>query len=132
MCAHKFYRSNNFKRANFEYKGVLHCEGHDCEKFFDDIMETPLSDSFVSRRMQMLSRPDGLMLYGKLEVAFSCTSDLLYSDLKVGMRLVRFTRNFYMSSDNSNIGPGIVDCSLYTHRVALKDDYHKKRIDMLA
>ena len=26
----------------------------------------------------------------------------------------------------------IVDCSLYTRRTALKDDYHKKRIDMLA
>ena len=26
----------------------------------------------------------------------------------------------------------IVDCSLYTRRIALKDDYHKKRMDMLA
>ena len=27
---------------------------------------------------------------------------------------------------------GIVDCSLYTHRIARKYDYHKKRMDMLA
>ena len=28
--------------------------------------------------------------------------------------------------------PGIVYCSLYTRRNALKDDYHKKRMDMFA
>ena len=37
-----------------------------------------------------------------------------------------------MISDNPNIRPGFVDCSLYTRRMALKDDYHKKRLDMLA
>ena len=37
-----------------------------------------------------------------------------------------------MISDNPNVGLGIVDCSLYTRRIALKDDYHKKRMDMLA
>ena len=37
-----------------------------------------------------------------------------------------------MSSDNPNVSLGIVDCSLYTRRIALKDDYHKKRMDMLA
>ena len=37
-----------------------------------------------------------------------------------------------MISDNPNVGYGIVDCSLYTRRFALKDVYHKKRMDMLA
>ena len=37
-----------------------------------------------------------------------------------------------MFSDNPNVSLGIVDCSLYTRRIALKDDYHKKRMDMLA
>ena len=37
-----------------------------------------------------------------------------------------------MISDNPNVSLGIVDCSLYTHRIALKDDYHKKRLDVLA
>ena len=36
-----------------------------------------------------------------------------------------------MISDNPNVSLGIVDCSLYTRRIALKDDYHKKRMDML-
>ena len=37
-----------------------------------------------------------------------------------------------MISDNPNVSLGIVDCSLYTRRIALKDDYHMKRMDMLA
>ena len=36
-----------------------------------------------------------------------------------------------MFSDNPNASLGSVDCSLYTRRFALKDDYHKKRLDML-
>ena len=37
-----------------------------------------------------------------------------------------------MISENPNVSLGIVDCSLYTCRFALKDDYRKKRMDMLA
>ena len=37
-----------------------------------------------------------------------------------------------MISDNPNVSFGIVDCSLYTRRIAFKDDYHKKRMDMQA
>ena len=37
-----------------------------------------------------------------------------------------------MISDNPNFSLRIVDYSLYTRRIALKDDYHKKRMDMLA
>ena len=37
-----------------------------------------------------------------------------------------------MISDNPKVGLGIVDCSLYTHRIPLYDDFYKKRTDMLA
>ena len=37
-----------------------------------------------------------------------------------------------MISDNPNVSLGIVDCSLYTRGIALKDDYHEKRMDLLA
>ena len=37
-----------------------------------------------------------------------------------------------MISDNPNVSLGIVDCSLYTRHNALEDEYHKKRMDMLA
>ena len=132
LYAHKSYISNNFKGAIFEYKGVLHCKGYDYEGFPDEIMEAPLSEPFFTRRMKMLSRADGFMLYGKIGVDFFSTSELLYPNTKVRLRLIRARPKFYMISDNPNVSLGIVDCSLYTRRIALKDDYHKKRMDMLA
>ena len=131
LYAHKSYISNNFKGAITEYKGVLHCEGYDYEQDLEDI-SNPLPEPFFTRRMKLLSRPDGLMLYGKLGIDFFSTSELLYPNMKIRLRLIRARPNFYMISDNPNVSLGIVDCSLYTRRIALKDDYHKKRMDMLA
>ena len=37
-----------------------------------------------------------------------------------------------MISQNHNVSLGNVDCTYYTHRVAPKDDYHRKTLDMLA
>ena len=96
------------------------------------IMEALFSEPFFTRRMKMLSRPDGFMLYGKLGVDFFSTSELLYSNMKIKLRLIRARPNLYMISDNPNVSLGIVDCSLYARRIALKDDYHKERMDMLA
>ena len=61
LYAHKSYISNNFKAAISEYKGVLHCEGYDYEQDPEDIAN-PLPDPFSTRRMKLLSRPDGFML----------------------------------------------------------------------
>ena len=72
------------------------------------------------------------MLYSKLGVDFLSISKLLYPNMKIRLRLIRARPNFCMISDNPNVSLGIVDYSLYTRRIALKDDYHKKRIDMLA
>ena len=80
----------------------------------------------------MPNTPDGFMLYGQLGVDFFSTSELSYPNMKVRLRLIRARPNFYMISDNPNVSLGIVDCSLYTRRIALKDDYHKKRMGMLA
>ena len=132
LYAHKFYISNNFKGATSGYKGVLHCEGYDYEEFPDETMEAPLSEPFFTRRMKMLSRPDGFMLYANLGVVFFSTSELLYPNMKTRLQLIRARPSFCMISDNPNVSLGIVDCSLYTRRIALKDDYHKKRMEMLA
>ena len=82
--------------------------------------------------MKLLSRPDGFMLYGKLRIDFFSSSELLYPNMKNRLRLIRGRPKFYMISDNPNVKLGIVDCSLYTRRIALKDDYHLNRMDMLA
>ena len=109
--AHKSYISNNFKAAISEYKGVLHFEGYDYAQDPEDI-SNPLPDPFFTRRMKLLSRPDGFMLYGKVGIDLFSTSELLYPKMKTSLRLFRARPNFYMLSDNSNVSLGIVDCSL--------------------
>ena len=52
--------------------------------------------------------------------------------MKVRIRLIRARPTFYMINENPNVSLGIVDCSLYTRRVMLKEDYHKKRMSQLA
>ena len=131
MYAHKSYTSKNLKEAYFEYKGVF-CKGYDYEEFLDEFLEAPLSELFFTRRVKMLSRPNCFMLNGKLGFDFFSTSQLLYPNMKFRLRLIRARHNFYMISDNPNVSLGIVDCSLYTHRIALNDDYYKKGMDMLA
>ena len=121
LYAHKSYISNNLKTAISEYKGVLHCEGYDYEQDPEDI-SNPLPDPFFTGRMKLLSRPDGFMLYGKLGIDFFSTFELLYTNMKIKLRLIRARPSFYMISDNPNVSLGIVDCSLYTRRIALKDD----------
>ena len=111
-----------------DYKGVLHCEGYDYEKDPENLLEGP----FFTRRMKLYKRLDGFMLYGKLGIEFPTTSELLYPNMKVRIRLNRARPNFYMICENPNVSLGIVDCSLYTRRVMLKEDYHKKRTSQLA
>ena len=132
LYAHKSYISDNFKGAISEYKRVMHCKGYDYEELPDETMEAPLSETIFTRRMKMLSRPDGFMLYCKLGVDFITTSELLYPKMRIRLRLIRTRPNFYMISDSPNVSLGNVDCSLYTRRIALEDDYQKKRMDMLA
>ena len=82
--------------------------------------------------MKLLSRPDGFMLYGKLGIDFFSTSELLYPNMKIRLCVTRDRPNCYMIRDNPNVSLEIVDCSLHTRCIALKDDYHKDRMDMLA
>ena len=131
LYAHKSYISNNFKAAISENKGILHCEGYDYEQDPEDYSNR-VPDPFFTRRMKLLSRPDGFKLYGKLRIDFFSTSELLYPNMKIRLRLIGARHNFYMISDNPNVSLGIVDCSIYTRRIALKDDYHKTKMDMLA
>ena len=76
LYAHKSYISNNFEAAISEYKGVLHCEGYDYQQDPEDF-SNPLYDPFFTRRMKLLSRPDGFILNGKLGIDFVSASELL-------------------------------------------------------
>ena len=116
----------NFKGDISEDQYVLHCEGFDYEQFPDDIRDAPLSEPFLTRRMKMLSTLDGFELYGKLGFDFSSTSELIYPNMKTRLRLIRARPNFDIISNNPNISLGIVCCSFYNRRDALKDYYLKK------
>ena len=80
----------------------------------------------------MLIKSDGFTLHGKLGADFFTTSDLLYPKMLVRIRLIRARPIFYMFGDNPIVSVGIVDCSLYTCRIGLKEEYHKIRMDTLA
>ena len=106
----------------------MHCEGYDYEEDPDNLLEGP----FFTRRMKLYSRHDGFVLYGKLGINFLTTSEFLYPNMKVRIRIIRARPKFYMISENPNVSLGNVDCSLYTRRVMLREDYHKKRMSQLA
>ena len=95
-------------------------------------MEVPLSELSSTRRMKVISRPDGFMLYGKEGVDFFSTSELLYPSMTIRLRLSRSKLTFHVFSNNTNVSLGIDDCSIYIRRIALDDDSHKKRLHMLA
>ena len=128
LFAHKSYISNNFESTLTDYQGVLHCEGYDYEENPENLLEGP----FFLRRMKLYSTLGGFMLYGKLGIDFPTTLELLYLSMKVRIRLIQAPSIFYMISENPNVSLGIVDCSLYTRRAMLKEDYHKKRMSQLA
>ena len=132
VCMHTSLTiKNNFKGAITENKSVLHGEGYDYEQDPEDVTN-PLRDPFYTRRMRLLSRPDGFMLFGKKGIVFFSTSELLYPNMENRLRLIRARPKFYMINDNPNVSLGIVDGSIYTRPTALRDDYHKKRMDMVA
>ena len=128
LYAHKPHISNNFKSTLADYMGVLHCEGYEYEDDPENLVEGP----FFTRRMKFYSRPDGFMFYGKLGIGFLITSELLYPSMKARIRLIPARPNFYMIGENPNVCLGLVDCSLYTRRVVLKEDYLKKKMSQLA
>ena len=72
------------------------------------------------------------MLFVEMGVDFFSTSELLYPNMNFRLRLIRARSNFHMISDNPSISLAIDDFSLYTRRIALKDAFYQKRLDMLA
>ena len=98
------------------------CEGFD----FEEDSENLLEGAFFTSRMELYSRPDGFMLYGKLGIDFLTTSELLHLNVKVPIRLIRARPNLYMIGENPNVSLGFVDCFLYTGRVMFKEDNLKK------
>ena len=103
LFAQKSYIANNLSGAIYEHKRAFHCEVYDYVELQDENLEAPLSELFSTRRVTMLSRPDGFMLYGKLRLDFFPTSELLNRNMKIGLRLIKDRPIFYMISENPNV-----------------------------
>ena len=98
LYAQKSHISNKFKSTMSDYKGVLHCEGYDYEGGPENFLECRMS--FFTRRKKLYSRPDGFMLYGELGIDFLTTSELIYPNMKLKIRLIRARPKFHMLSEN--------------------------------
>ena len=101
---------------------------YDYEEDPENLSEGP----FFTGRMKLFSKPDEFILYGNLVIDFLTTSETLYPNMKVQIRLIRARPNFYMISENPNVSLSFLDRCVYTRRVMLKEDYHKKRVSELA
>ena len=95
-------------------------------------MEAPLSKTFFTRRVELVSRSNGFKLYSKLGVECLSTTELLFPKRKLRLQLIRARPIFNMISDTTNVSLGIVDRSICVLRIALMYDYHKKRMNILA
>ena len=62
----------------------MHCEEYVFEEDSENLLEGP----FFTRRMKLYSKPDGFILYGELGINFFTTSELLYPNMKVRIRLI--------------------------------------------
>ena len=132
LYAQKSHFSDNFRGPSLNKMGILGCEGYEYEEFPDEVVEAPSSEHFFTRRLKILGRPDGFFLYGKLGVEFISFLELLYPNTKITLQLIRARPKSSAISDNPSVSFGIVDCALYTRRIALKVDFHKKRTNILA
>ena len=82
--------------------------------------------------MELLSRTDVFMLYVEVRIDFFSAFELLFTKLKIRIRLVRAGPKLYTTSENLKTSFGVVCRSLYNHRIALKDDYDKRGMKLLA
>ena len=83
------------RQPSLNTKGVLHCEVYDYEQDPEDI-SNPLPDPFLTRRMKLLSGPDVFMLYGKMVIDLFSTSELLYPNMKIRLRLILARPNLFL------------------------------------
>ena len=132
LYAHQSHKSNNVIGAISPVKGLLLWEVYGYEECPDKMMDALLSEPPFREENGTNPQIYGFKLYGKLGVDFFSSSELLFSNIKVRVRIIRARPNFYMNNDNPSISVRTVDCSLYTRHIALKDYYHKETMVLLA
>ena len=119
--------------GNLWVHGSSALRGVQFEQFLDKFTGIVFAWTFFHKENENAQQTRWLfLLLVKLGVDFSSTFQLLNPIMKLKLRQFRAGPNFYIFSDNRNVSLGIVGCSLYTRRIALKHDYHKNWLNMLA
>ena len=109
MCTNRIFPKTS-REPSLDTREFCTARGTTMKNFLIKLRKRFCLNLFFTRRMKLLSRPDDFMLYGKLGVDFFSTSELLYPNMKIMLRLIGARHIFYMISDNPNVGLGIVDC----------------------
>ena len=130
--AHKSYISNNFEKGISEYKGALKFEAYDYEEFPDEITEALSPVNFFHKEVETAQKTRWLHVVLWIRSWFFLHFWSAVSKYETYITNIQSQTYFYMISDNPKVSLVNVDCSLYTRRIALKVNYHRKRIDMLA
>ena len=118
--------ATTFIGAAFLNKQVLHFEDYYFEECTDGIMDALLFEPFFTWRMDLLSIHDSFKLYCISSAEFFFTSEMLYPNIKIRLRLIKAKPNCHKISDHPSSSLGIFDCSIYTRINHLELNYHKK------
>ena len=85
-------------------------------------------NTFLKRKWIFFGRADGLW-YSMLVADFLSALEILKTNMKVRLQLTRVRPKFSLTSDNTNISLGTLDCSLYT---CSEGRLPQERMDLLA
>ena len=96
-------------------KNVMKLQKHFCLKLFWEGEWNCIVDSMASYCMV-----DWVLI-------LFYTSELLHPKMVIRLRLIRARPNFYLNSINPNVILRTVESSFYTRRIALKDDFQRKK-----
>ena len=118
LYAHKAQISNEFNASTTSNVGILKCHGYSYEQ-----KPGNHSDEVFKERSKNIADDQVVTLYGRLAIDFFQCEKMLMPGTRIRLKLIRSRPNFYMLSANPNVSLKIQDCSLFTRRVALNENY---------
>ena len=120
LYGHKALISNEFNASTMNKEGIFACHGYEFEKDPSDYEKRPIID-----REEELLLKDEVTLYGKFAIDWVQGEKLLLPITEIRLKLIRARPNFYMISFNPHVSLRVLDCSLFTRRVAVNEVYHQ-------
>ena len=120
LYPHKAQISNEFNSSAVSNREVLACHGYSFKEFPSAFDMHPFTD-----RANSLGTWITFSLSGELAIDRFTYEKLLLPNTKVRIKPILARPNFYMLSDNPNVSPKNVDCSLFTRRILIAEPNHQ-------